>query len=87
MEGKEEDEDAQWEVERVLEAAGGYDDRREFAAALNVAAVMRSFDLPDEWWNCLVERYTPWQKRFAEICREVIVPAIREMEAMEEMEE
>lgn len=87
MEGKEEDEDAQWEVERLLEAAGDYDERREFATALNVAAEMRSFDLPDEWWNCLVERYTPWQKRFAEICREVIVPAIREMEEREEMEE
>ena len=79
MEGREEDEDAQWEVERVLEAAEGYDTRSGFAAALNVAADAYDVDLPDEWWNCLVERYTPWQMRFAEICREVIVPAIREM--------
>lgn len=77
---KEEDEDAQWEIERVLEATEGYDKCNEFAAALNVAADMRSVDLPEEWWTCIVERYTPWQMRFAEICREVIVPAIRAME-------
>lgn len=86
MEGKEEDEDAQWEVERVLEASEGYDTHSEFAAALNVAAEMREFDLPDEWWNCMVERYTPWQLRFAEICREVIVPAIRAMVEKEDVE-
>ena len=40
----------------------------------------------DEWWNCMVERYTPWQLRFAEICREVIVPAIRAMVEKEDVE-
>ena len=86
MEGKDEDEDAQWEVERVLEAADGYDTHSEFAAALNVAADIQRVDLPEEWWNCIVERYTPWQLRFAEICREVIVPAIRAMAEKEAQE-
>lgn len=87
MEGKEEDDDAEWEVERVLEAADGYDTYSEFAAALNVAAEMRRFDMPDEWWDCMVERYTPRQKRFAEICREVIVPVIRVMAEKEAQED
>lgn len=86
MEGKEDDEDAQWYVEDTLEAAAGYDNSREFAAALNVAADIQRVDLPDEWWDCMVERYTPWQKRFAEICREVIVPAIRAMVEKEDVE-
>ena len=80
MEGREEDEDAQWDVERVLETVDGYDTPEGFAAALNVAAEYYDVALPDEWWACLVERYTPWQLRFAEICREVIVPAIRAMD-------
>ena len=83
MEGKEDDEDAQAYVEYVLEVVAGYDTRREFAVALNVAADIQRVDLPEEWWNCIVERYTPWQLRFAEICREVIVPAIRKMDMKE----
>lgn len=83
MEGKEDDENAQAYVEYVLEAAAGYDTRREFAVALNVAADIQRVDLPEEWWDCLVEHYTPRQLRFAEICREVIVPAIRKMDAKE----
>lgn len=67
------------EFDRVLEIAGGYDDHARFAAALCVAADERGVDLPDEWWSCLVEDYTPWQKRFAEICREVIVPELKRM--------
>ena len=83
MEGKEDDENAQAYVEYVLEAAADYDTRREFAVALNVAADIQRVDLPEEWVDCIVERYTPWQLRFAEICREVIVPAIRKMDAKE----
>lgn len=83
MEGKEDDEDAQAYVEYVLEAAADYDMRREFAVALNVAADIQRVDLPEEWVDCIVERYTPWQLRFAEICREVIVPAIRKMNVKE----
>ena len=76
--------DEQEKFEEVLEIAEGYDDERSFAVALNVAADERRIDLPEEWWNCLDTYYTPWQRRFAEICREVIVPAIRAMEACEE---
>lgn len=83
MEGKADDENAQAYVEYVLEAAAGYDTRREFAVALNVAADIQRVDLPEEWWDCLVEHYTPRQLRFAEICREVIVPAIRKMDMKE----
>lgn len=63
----------------MLEIAGGYDNHAQFATALCVAAEERDIDLPEEWWSCLVEDYTPWQKRFAEICREVIAPAIKKM--------
>lgn len=73
--------DEQAKFEEVLEIAEGYDDERSFAVALNVAADERRIELPEEWWNCLDTYYTPWQRRFAEICREVIVPAIRAMEA------
>lgn len=83
MEGREENEDARWDVERVLKAAGGFDTKSAFAMALNAAAKAYDVDLPDEWWNCMVERYTPYQLRFAEICREVIVPAIRNMDRKE----
>lgn len=80
-----EDVDKQAEFDDVLGIAEEYDDRRSFAVALNVAADDRWIDLPDEWWNCLAEDYTPWQKRFAEICREVIVPAIRAMMEKEDV--
>lgn len=83
MEGKEDDETAQAYVEYVLEVVADYDTRREFAVALNVAADTQCVDLPEEWWDCLVEHYTPRQLRFAEICREVIVPAIRKMDMKE----
>lgn len=63
----------------VLEIAAGYDDHDRFAAALSVAADEHGVELPDEWWGCLVEDYTPYQKRFAEICREVIVPELKRM--------
>ena len=67
------------EFDRVLEIAGGYDDHARFAAALCVAADNADIDLPDEWWNCLREDYTSRQKRFAEICRKVIVPELKRM--------
>lgn len=66
--------------ERCLEIANGYQDEKEWCVALNVAADDCGVDLPEEWWDCIVKDYTPWQKRFAEICREVIVPAIRAMD-------
>ena len=39
----------------------------------------RGVELPEEWWTCIVEDYTPRQKRFAEICREVIVPELKRL--------
>ena len=30
-------------------------------------------------WEIIVEDYKNWQKRFAEICREVIVPELKRM--------
>lgn len=70
-------------LDDVFDIANEYRTAEEWRVALNVAADERSVDLPDEWWNCVCEDYTPWQKRFAEICREVIVPAIRKMDRKE----
>lgn len=56
-----------------------FDKREQFTAALSVLADERGVELPDEWWSCIVEHYTPRQKRFAEICREVIVPELKRM--------
>ena len=67
----------------IIDIANGYDTADEWRVALSVAADERSVDLPNEWWDCVCEDYTTWQKRFAEICREVIVPAIRKMDAKE----
>lgn len=63
----------------VLEIAAGYDGVDQFAAALCVAADDRGIELPDEWWSGFVVDYTQQQKRFAEICREVIVPELKRM--------
>ena len=63
----------------VLEIAAGYDGVDQFAAALCVAADDRGIELPDEWWSDFVGDYTQQQKRFAEICREVIVPELKRM--------
>lgn len=70
-------------LDDVLDIANGYNTADEWCVALSVAADERSVDLPDEWWACVCEDYTPWQKQFAEICREVIVPAIRKMDMKE----
>lgn len=72
------------EFDNVLEIAEGYDNHAQFVAALAVAAEERDVELPEEWLDCLVEDYTPWQKRFAEICREVIVPELRKLVACDD---
>lgn len=77
------DHDEMDKLDDVIDIANGYETAEEWRVALSVAADERSVDLPDEWWACVCEDYTPWQKRFAEICREVIVPAIRKMDAKE----
>lgn len=61
----------------ALEAADGYSDNaKQWGAALNTICDRLDVTLPDEWWECVVEDYTPWQRRFAEICRELIVPEL-----------
>ena len=71
--------DVDCSFDEVLDIANGYDNKDQFIAALSVAADERGVELPEEWWSCIVEDYTPWQKRFAEICREVIVPELKRM--------
>lgn len=71
--------DVDCSFDEVLDIANGYDNKDQFIAALSVAADERGVELPDEWWSCIVEDYTPRQKRFAEICREVIVPELKRM--------
>ena len=57
--------------------AAGYDsDPKAWALAVRTFADARDIDLPEEWYECIEDDYTPWQKRFAEICREVIVPEL-----------
>ena len=65
--------------DEVLDVANGYDNKDQLIAALSTMADERGVELPDEWWSCIVEDYTPQQKRFAEICREDIVPKLKEL--------
>ena len=76
---EDEDSDVDFAFDYVLDVANGYDNKDQFIAALSVAADERGVELPDEWWSCIVEDYTPQQKRFAEICREDIVPKLKEL--------
>ena len=71
--------DVDFEFDQVLDVANGYDNKDQLIAALSVMADYRGVELPDEWWNCIVEDYTPQQKRFAAICREDIVPKLKEL--------
>lgn len=63
-------------LDDVLDEAACCSDRREWCAVIRRADECGDIELPEEWWSCIAENYTPWQKRFAEICREVIVPAL-----------
>ena len=63
-------------IEEALSSAAQFDDPDVFAAVLQSEADSLGVDLPEEWWVCIERDYTPWQKRFAEICREVIVPEL-----------
>lgn len=55
------------------------EDANAWAAVLQAEADSLGVDLPEEWHECIERDYTPWQKRFAEICREVIVPSLRSL--------
>ena len=64
-------------LDDMMGFAAGYDsDPKAWALAIQTYADARGYDLPEEWYECIEEDYTPWQKRFAEICREVIVPEL-----------
>lgn len=63
-------------IEEALSRCGQFDNPDTFAAVLQAEADSLGVDLPEEWWECIDRDYTPWQKRFAEICREVIVPEL-----------
>lgn len=65
--------------EYALDEANAHYDKGAWFAAFQIAADANGVELPDDWWDCIREEYTPWQKRFAEICREVIVPEIRKV--------
>lgn len=70
--------DTYW-IEEALLRASGFDDADSWAAVLQASADNLGVDLPEEWYECIECDYTPWQKRFAEICREVIVPELEKL--------
>lgn len=80
--GEETDYDTYW-IEEALSRAERFDTPDAFAAALQAEADSLGVDLPEEWWDCIERDYTPWQKRFAEICREVIVPELEKLAEQE----
>ena len=66
-------------LDEAIARADQFDDVDAWAAVLQEAADSLGVDLPEEWYECIERDYTPWQKRFAEICREVIVPELRKL--------
>ena len=66
-------------LEEALSRAAQFDNPDAFAAVLQAEADSLGVDLPEEWYECMERDYTPWQKRFAGICREVIVPELRKL--------
>lgn len=68
-----------YHLEEALARAAQFDNPDVFAAVLQAEADSLAVDLPEEWYECFERDYTPWQKRFAEICREVIVPELRKL--------
>ena len=69
------------EIDDILCDAAGYSDSAQgWGLAVQVHAEWAGVELPEEWYECIHEDYTPMQKRFAEICREVIVPELRKLE-------
>ena len=67
-------------LEEALEEAAGWSYNSDFwVTAFQIAADRIGLELPEEWAGNVAEDYTPWQKRFAEICREVIVPKLKEL--------
>lgn len=68
------DEDA---LDGILCDAEGYSDTAQsWAFAVQVHAEWADFQLPEEWYECVREGYSPMQKRFAEICKNTIAPEL-----------
>lgn len=72
------------ELEEVLADVYDTDSEGEWRAVLVSAAEKHGFELPEEWWEFIAEDYTPWQKRFAKICKETIAPELRKFCEQEE---
>ena len=68
------------DIDYVFGIADGYLNSAEaWSAALKIAADNLSIELPEEWYRVIRYDYTPQQKRFAEICREVIAPELKKL--------
>lgn len=66
-------------LDEMFSFAAGFDsDPKAWALAICTFADTWRIDLPEEWYECIEEDYTPWQRRFAEICREIIVPLLEQ---------
>lgn len=64
-------------LESVLLGAEEYDTSADaWETAVLLSANDEGYDLPLEWYDCIIRNYTPHQKRFAEICRDVIAPEV-----------
>lgn len=64
-------------LESVLLSAEEYDTSVDaWETAVLLSANDEGYDLPLEWYDCVIRCYTPQQKRFAEICRDVIAPEV-----------
>ena len=68
----------------ILREASAYDESSQaWALAVQMLTERQDFCLPEEWYECIEADYTPRQKRFAEICRETIVPELKRMKEFE----
>lgn len=74
------DEERRSELAELLDGMRAYSNNKDgWIAAICVGAEERGIDLPEGWGECITEKYTPQQRRFARICSEVIVPELRRM--------
>lgn len=80
------EDDENFDVENLddlIAASTGYDDANAWAMVVSYEAYSHDIQLPEEWYECIEEDYTPMQKRFAEICRETIVPELKRLKEFE----
>lgn len=72
------DEDGDMEgLDSVLLSAEEYDTSADaWETAVLLSANDEEYDLPEEWYDCIIRDYTEQQKRFAKICRDVIAPEV-----------